>query len=264
MLNLNNLRTKSVAIHASRMINPKLAKVVVAYTGDVDCDFVQMELSRVLNGKGKPVEGSFRKASIEGIGNVAVGYIRANREVRMPSSMELKASYKVMSSNILMSNEDRSLWEVKRGKNATYLTRHGNDDLSELLDVCTASVHPMSTETHAVNASVKPEKYDLVAFVNNIGDLDYGFALASDSISTKVVAYSSKSAIVVPNSAIIESREFRIDPIIAKSIKNRVEATTQDGSTADMEEYYRELYSYNPEYMEEVIQAIREMAQSIA
>lgn len=264
MFNLDSIQTKSVAIHASSMVNPKLAKVVVAFTGDCDADFVQSELSKALNGQGAPVEGSFRFANIEGLGNVAVGFIRANREVRMPTSNEMRASYKVLSSNILMSNEDRSLWEVKKGKNATYLTRHSNDDLSELLDICTANVHPLSSETHAVNASVKPEKYDLVAFVNNIGDTDYGFALASNESNTKVVAYSTKSSMVIPNSAIIESREFKIDPLLAKTIKNKVEADTKDGSTADMESYYRELFAYDPQYMQEVIDIVRGMSKSIA
>lgn len=265
-LNLQGLPSRSVAIRASRMVTPKVAKVIISYSGKVTPDYIASEISKSLNGLGSVVESSFHPIEVDGYTstNLAVGYVRTNREVRMPTKQEMQASYKVLSSNILMSNEDRSLWEVKKGKNTTYLARHGTDDLSGLLDLCTAKVSVMSSETHALQASVMPQKYDVITFVNEMGDCDFGFVLAANDVQTKVVAYSTKSARVIPNASVMTSCECKIDPLLAKAVKRRVMANTQDGSTADMEAYYRELFSYDPQYMQEFLDAVKEMTKSIA
>lgn len=262
-LNLGN-NARSVSVVASRMVSPRVAKVVVSYAGNVDCDFVQQEIARMFNGQASVVESSFRPMNCDGYAKMASCFIRANREIRMPSQKELKASYRVLSSNVLMSNEDRTLWEVKKGANTTYLTRHSNDDLSHLLDLVTANSHPRSSVTTALSASVVPEKYDLVAFVNALGDLDVGFVMASNSESTKVVSYASKKAVIVSNASIVDSRECKIDPQLVKAVKRKVEADTKDGSISDMETYYKALYSYDTQYMQEVLDAVRDLGNTLA
>lgn len=264
-LDVRGLPSRAVSIRASHMINDRVAKVLIAYYGKCSPEFIEAQIAQQLNGLGSVVEGSFKEVSAEGVsGRTAVGYVRVNREVRMPTEHELRASYRVLSSNILMSNEDRTLWEVKKGKNATYLARHGTEDLSELLELCTAKVNVNSSERAALNASVRPEQYDFVSFVNECGDRDYGFVLASSNKKTKVVSYNMKAAVVVPNDAVLSSVSCTIDPILAKTIKRKVEADTKDGSVADMEDYYRTLFAYDPEYMQEIIDDVKELEKSIA
>ena len=264
-LDVRGLPSRAVSIRASRMINDRVAKVLVSYYGKCTPEFIQAQVTQSLNGLGSVVEGSFHDVTAEGIsGRAAVGYVRVNREVRMPTQAELRASYRVLSSNILMSNEDRTLWEVKKGKNATYLARHGNEDLSELLDLCTAKVNVNSSERAALNASIRPEQYDFASFVNECGDRDYGFVLAASSKNCKIVSYNMKAAVVVPNDAVLSSVSCTIDPILAKTIKRKVEADTKDGSVADMEDYYRTLFAYDPEYMQEIIDDVKELEKSIA
>nr|DAH48050.1 MAG TPA: hypothetical protein [Caudoviricetes sp.] len=264
-LDVRGLSSRAVSIRASRMVNDRVAKVLIAYYGKCTPEFIENQIAQQLNGLGAVVEGSFKEVAAEGVsGRVAVGYVRVNREVRMPTQAELRASYRVLSSNILMSNDDRTLWEVKKGKNATYLARHGNEDLSELLELCTAKVTPNSSERAALNASVRPEQYDFVSFVNECGDRDYGFVLASSDKKTKVVSYNMKTAVVVPNDAVLSSVQCTIDPILAKAVKRKVEADTKDGSVADMEDYYRTLFSYDPDYMQEFIDDVKALEKSIA
>ena len=262
---VRGLASRAVSIRASRMINDRVAKVLIGYYGKCTPEFIESEVAHQLNGLGSIVEGSFKKVAPEGVsGNCAVGYVRVNREVRMPTDKELRASYRVLSSNILMSNEDRTLWEVKKGKNATYLARHGNEDLSELLELCTANVNVNSSERATLNASVRPEQYDFVSFVNESGDRDYGFVLAASNKKTKIVSYNMKAAVVVPNEAVLSSVPCTIDPILAKAVKRKVEADTKDGSVADMEDYYRTLFAYDPEYMQEIIDDVKALEKSIA
>lgn len=263
-LNLKDLDSSGVAIIASSMVNDKLAKVIISYSGKVDRNIIARQVSNQLKGLGSIVESSFRPLEVDGLGKMAVGYVRANREVRMPTDSEIKANYRVLSSNILRSNEDRSLWEIKKGKNTTYLARHGNDDLSELVGLCTASAHPTSCVTLAVQASVKPENYDFVSFVNEFGEMDYGFVVSANTKQSKVVAYSNRDVKVVDNSAVVDAMEIKIDPLTAKAVKQRVMADTKDGSTADMVDYYRELFSYDEEYMDKFIDDVKQMSKEIA
>lgn len=263
-LNIKNLASSGVAIIASSMVNDRLAKVVISYNGKVTASDIAKAVSTQLKGLGSVVESSFRDLHVDGLGKMAVGYIKANREVRMPTDAEIKANYKVLSSNILRSNEDRTLWEVKKGKNTTYLARHGNDDLSELVNLCTANARPTSCVTLAVQASVKPENYDFVSFVNEFGEMDYGFVVSANAQKSKVVAYSNRDVKTVDNTAVVDAFEVKIDPLTAKAVKRKVLADTKDGSTADMVDYYRELFSYDEDYMNEFLDDIKQMSKEIA
>lgn len=250
---------KSASIVAYKQVSPTLFKVAVTHTKNADSKFIASAVSKSLKNSAMLVEGSLHKANIPGVSNVSIGYIKANREVRLPTELELKSSYKILSSNILMSKDDSTLWELKKNKNTTYLAKKGHDDLSELVNMVTASAHPVSGITSVVQASVIPEKYDFITFINSSGDIDHGFVLASNSEKTKVVAYNTLSATVVSNNAVLDSHECKIDPLLAKTVKRKLEADTKDGSLNDMETYYRELYQYSPEYINEIIRQIDEM-----
>ena len=45
-----------------------------------------------------------------------------------------------------------------------------------------------------------------------------------------------------------------------KKIRKKLIAETTDEAKATMEDYYRELYGYDPNYMNEVIKSIEEMS----
>ena len=264
MIDLKNINTRSVSIVASRMVSDKLAKVMISCAGNCTPDFIAAEVSKELGGMGSVVESSFKRADVEGRNNLAVGFVRVNREVRVPTTNELKANYRKLSDNVMMSLADSTLWDVKKNGEAKYLTRRGQEDLSELLDLCTAKCAVNSTERMALAASVRPEKYDFISFVNALGDTDYGFVLASNEAKTKVVSYARKASMVIPTSAVIFSVECAIDPVLAKTVRRKLEADTKDGSLSDMEQYYKTLFSFDEKYMQDFIDEIKQLERTIA
>ena len=264
-LNLKGVSTDSVSIVAARTITPNLSRVIISCVGQVTPEKIKLAIAKQLNGFGSIVESSFRRLDLPEVGKyLAVGYVRANREVRIPTESEIKANYRVLSSNILMSNEDRSLWEVKKGKATTYLARHGNEDLSELVSLATANSHPVSSVTAAVTASVQPQKFEFVTFVNEFSDVDHGFVLSANSKNVKLVAMSNRNTVVTPVATIINAHQVKIDPLMAKAVKKQVEANTQDGSWADAEDYYKELFAYDPAYMQEFLDDIKQTENAVA
>ena len=96
----------TVAITDYTMVSPSLARVIISYTGSPDKSFINNTLVKKFKGLAAPVEASFRSLD----NNSAVGYVHLNREVRATNEKQIRASYKVLSKNILMSNEDDSLW----------------------------------------------------------------------------------------------------------------------------------------------------------
>ena len=264
-LNLKGVTTDSVSIVAARNITPTLSRVIISCTGNMTPEKIKFAIAKQLSGLGSIVESSFRKLELPEVGrHIAVGYVRANREVRMPTENEIKANYRVLSSNILMSNEDRTLWEVKKGKATTYLARHGSEDLSELVSLATANSHPVSSVTAAVNASVQAQKFDFVTFVNEFGDVDHGFVLNATAKNVKIVAMSSRNTVVAPSATIINAHQVKIDPLLAKAVKKQVEADTKDKSWADAEDYYKELFKYDPDYMNEFLDDIKQAEKAVA
>ena len=68
----------------------------------------------------------------------------------------------------------------------------------------------------------------------------------------------------IDNKAIVDAFEVKLDPLTAKAVKRKVLADTKDGSTADMVDYYRELFAYDEDYMNEFLDDIKQMSKEIA
>jgi hypothetical protein len=103
--------TKTVSITDYDMLSPTLARVVIAYTGRQTKESIRATILEKTDNLAAPVENSFRIVKANSVGGIAVGYLRANKEVRVIDEKEIRAGYRVMSSNIMMDNSDRSLWE---------------------------------------------------------------------------------------------------------------------------------------------------------
>src|SRR5271167_4097532 len=168
------ISTQTVAITDFKMKSETLAKVLVSFTGNQTKEELRASLLQKFDGLAAPVEDSFRIVKA----GVAVGFIRANKEIRVVSDKELRASYKVMSSNIMMDDADKSLWEIREGKAGKFLARHGHEDLSELVN---ASVHRRSDIPALRSLQIaKAASGEFVSFVSKSGDMDHGFVVASN------------------------------------------------------------------------------------
>lgn len=256
-LNTRGLSAVTASITDYEMLGPKLARVIVAFTGKQTADDLTETLAKQMRYMASPVEKSFRMLKA----GVAIGYVRANQELRPTDEQEVRAKFKTMANNILMSNEDRTLWEVRNGAGGMFLARQGQEDLSELVNASVNRRQDVPKIHQVVSASVAQPR-EFVAFASQSGDMDYGFCVqaSKDGQRLKVVSYNSgqpetimskQVASVLPRSALSIPREAH----------QRITAAGIDrNANGNQIEYYTRLFSYAPAYLQEVIRAVEDMA----
>lgn len=252
---VKGIQTDTVSVADYSMVGDKVARVIISFTGEPTKRKITEALVRKFNGLAAPVEGSFRLLNA----STAVGYVKANKEVRVADEKQIKASYKVVSNNILVSTEDESLWEVKKGGDSLYLARHGQEDLADIVQ----SVLATNTSTPHFNmvASVLPTQNEVAAYVTENGDLDYGFVTKVGSKRAAIVSHVTKKPVLVPADRIVASYEVEVDAKVDKQIrKNLLVAEAKEDAKATMEDYYKQLYSYDKEYMDRVIEQINQLS----
>lgn len=240
---------QTVAITDFRLVNAKLAQVVISFTGRQNKESLRASLEDKMQKLATPVEDSFRIVKA----GVAVGFVRANTEVRVVDEKEIRASYRVMSSNIMRDNSDKSLWEVKDGKAGKYLARYGNEDLSELIN---ASVHrrpdiPRLSQITMTKAGVG----EFASFVTPAGDLEHGFVALSNSSKARIVSAKTKLAITVTNDQIVSLAQVTI-PKEHKKAMALAKISQADKTQAI--EYWKRLYFYDPAYLQDVIDQVND------
>lgn len=226
--------------------SPTLAKVIISYTGDIDADFIKSELAKKMDYLAVPVKASFKRIR----DGVAVGFVRANKAVRAVSKDEVQAKYRVMSNNILMDNTDRTLWEVKDGANGKYLARHGQEDLTALV---TAAVHRRPDAPRLDQLTIaRAAPSELVAFVDDQGDVDHGFALATNDEKVRVLSFARRIPVTVDYGAVVS-----IYPVaVPRQLHNQVVASLTADQKKQAKDYYQRLYGYSPEYVQMLMDEI--------
>ncbi|QDH83590.1 hypothetical protein [Achromobacter phage Motura] len=239
------------------METPTLAKVIVTTTGNPTKSQIHASICEQLQYLGAPVENSFRKVKQ----GVYAGFVRANREVRVIEKQELTAKYRLLSSaaNIVMDKADESLWEVKSGSGGSYLARHGNENLSELIDNrVEASAEFGRGYTPKVNQLTigQGRRGEVAAFVTPSGDMDYGFIIRTAPDKCKVVSHTTKTEVVVPNRMVAGFYPVEIPREVHHKIMASfpVKASTK-ASEAD---YWKRAFAYAPEYADEIVDFIAE------
>jgi hypothetical protein len=248
---MEHLNTVAITDYAIDEQTPTLAKVMISFTGKFNKESIRAALREQLDNRAAPVEDSFREVKA----GVAVGFLRANKELRVLDQKELRASYRAMgSSNIMMSEVDNSLWEVKQGKGGTYLARHGNEDLSELVN---ANVDRRRTEVPGIRhlSMAKAAAGEFAAFVTKSGDMDYGFVVASNAEKIKVVSHTSQVATVVGYEMVTSISRV---PVPKSFVQKMATAGISRADKQQAIEYWNQLYSYNPAYLKDVVDQVNE------
>lgn len=242
------INLKNVAITDYRIINPNLAKVIISTSVDLhemDRDDMVRQLVAQCQSQAAPIEGSFRKLTA----TTAVGFMRLNPEIVAYNEKEVSASYRVVASNMLMDKKDESLWEVKTGAAGKYLCRHGNEDLSELVEAARITRFS-SPKISSISISAAKTR-QVVAFVDpKTSELDYGLCVRSSADNTKcqVVARSTQAATTVPYENVVGIYSI---PYGGTKAQRPVNA-----SAASAIEYYKQLYFYDSAYLDEIIRDI--------
>jgi len=239
--------TETVAITDYRLMTPSLAKVIVSFTGNIDRRFLHEKLTEMFDGCAQPVRASFKQIQ-EG---VAVGFIKANRAIRMVDEKQLKA-YRLMGSNIMMDESDKSLWEVKTGASGKYLARHGQEDLQALVQASKITRTDIPRIAHLTIA--RATAAELMSFVDDEGDVDHGFAYQTSESQVRVVSFARKMPMTVDYDAVVG-----IVPMdVPAHVRAQVIASMTPEEKKQANAYWTRLYSYAPDYMRETIKQVNE------
>lgn len=252
-INASGIPTSTVSITDFKIVAKKLAKVIVAFTSKPTREEVVEALTAKMQYLAAPVENSFRIIK----DNVAVGFVRASTEVRAIEDKEqLRANYKVMASNILMDNADKTLWEVKEGASGKFLARHGHEDLSELVGAAINHRQDVPKIRQLAQASVAPREF--VAFASASGDMDYGFCIKAHTKEGVVCVVSATTGQAVNIPADVVASVIPVGGVkIPLSAHQRITAAGIDRNAVGQEkDYYTRLYSYAPDYLAEVIRQV--------
>lgn len=243
---------ETLAITDFQKIRAGLARVVISFTGAQDKESIRAALNEKLGNMGTAVEDSFRPIRA----GVAVGFVRANTEIRVvDSDQELRASYRVLSSNIMMDNKDKTMWQVKEGAGGKYLARHDQEDLSELLQ---ASVHRRTDIPRLAQIQISAAAArEFVSYVNDAGDLDHGFVVATNRERglLKVMSVAQAAPVVVANRMVTSIDQV---PVPKSHNQRMLKAGISSADKKQANEYWKQLYFYDQNYLDDVIRQVNE------
>lgn len=243
------------------MVSTGLAKVTCSVSPGASREEIAASVNKALQGAGNVVPGSFRVLS----GNTAVGFVAASREVRpIEKIAEIAKNYRVLSSNMYLDNDDKSLWELKEGASGKYLARNGVDNLESLIQASrvspTGSIPRLS---RVAQASV--ERHEFVAFVKQTNwttDVAYGFCVKANANGTMTVA-TEDGLETVSNDTVVGS-------YVTEGKKPKaVNSSVFDQPIKDMKDYYRLAYGgqdggkgdqAQQDYVDAIIEQIDQMA----
>lgn len=240
--------TNTISITDYQMVNKRLARVVVAFTGNMQKEEVRDRIAERFDNLATVVPNSFQLVKA----NVAVGFLRANKEVRVVTEKEVRASYRTLASNIMMDNRDRSLWEVKEGDGGKYLARHGHEDLSELVSAKVHHRQDIPKVHHIATAAAVAGEF--ATFVSKTGEVEHGFVLQANATHAKVLPISTRVPEVVANVQITQLSRVPVRKSVhAQIVKAGIISAEEK---AKSKEYYEKLYGYDADYLAQVINEI--------
>jgi len=237
----------TIAITDYELQSPTLARVIVSYTGHMTREQIRANLLEHFDNQAAPVENSFHIIKSHNNGGAAVGFVRANKEVRVVDDKEIRAGYRMMASNIMMDNADRSLWEVREGRGGKFLARHGQEDLSELVEAKLQRRQDIPALRHIAMASAV--KGEFASYVSKTGDVDHGFVLAANAEKIQVLSSTTQ----VPE-IVVMAKVTRLDrvPVPKEFHKQMLKANISPEDKAQAKEYWTKLYSYDPDFLADV------------
>lgn len=265
-LNLNSMLKgmRPVVISEYKLVNSRVAQVIVSTTERTDSHSLRAAVQERLGDAVSVIAGSFRWLDVDKTS--AHGFVaRVNPCIMLEGKSPVESGFRLVASNMYLSEADQSTWELKSGAAGQYMVRHGEDDLSELLEASRAGA-VSGAPRMATIAAATAQPTEFVAFVNSMGvatpSMDYGFCVGVEGDKYRLVCSSYDNPIAVRSNEIVSVHTLNskeLASLYAKgSAKNKVSAQAYDkeGSIA----YYKKLYSYAPDYLNLVLKEIEEMA----
>jgi hypothetical protein len=227
----------------TRLASGKVFRVVVSCVAG-EKDRMAHAISEALKHEASVVPGSFRKLPQE---NAHVGYIVPNNKVRDYNQKTL-SSMQVLCSNMLMDNNDESIWTVKSSGDTKYLCRQSEEDLSELIQI--AKVRSTQIPScSAVLANVGTTVLEYAAFVDpHKNTVRFGFITAANERDVSILARDSGRVVTLDKQLVIESAD----------LSNEFEEVAY--SNQELTDYYRQVYGFDPDYFNDLDDVINQRA----
>lgn len=254
-----------VAINEYRLVNSRVAQVVVSSMFTSSSRDLQASLQERLPQSAQPIVGSFRWLNREK--TIAHGFVaRVNPCVMLSGKDPAAEGFRLVASNMYLSDADQATWELKPGVAGSYMVRQGEDELADLLQASCSTTR--SAPRLATIAAATPRPTEFVSFVNSLGNanpsVDYGFCSASaeDGSVLKLVTSALDTELTVRANEVISVHQLDNKEVAslyrAGAQRNQVASASYDkeGSVA----YYKKLYGYAPDYLNLVIKEINEQA----
>jgi len=255
---LARVNTFSVNLQDYELLTPTVARVMITYSGTAPIkEEVRASLSKLFGQQAAPIENSFRSLERTGGSKCLAGFIRYQSDVHEydETASSNQGRYKQMASNLLMDNEDKSMWEVKAGSTGKYLVRHGEEDLSELVHL--AHARKSGAPTLAQLASVPAESREFVAYVDlKHEEVMHGYVVAkADDAKMTVVAFEGDGEVEeISTAQLVEVAAFD-NGEDEKAMGTKL-AVTAAGDRQAMIDYYKKAYSYSQDYINQIIDII--------
>lgn len=261
MKHLSPFSVSAATINEYRMVTPTLAKVTCTIVKSAGRDAVLSSITSALKHAGTPVASSFRKLD----DTTVIGFVASSRETRPVESLaSLAKDFRVLSSNMYLDNNDKTLWEMKEGASGKYLARNGVDNLESLVQASRVSPTGSTPRLNRVTMAAV-ERHDLVAFVSQgswTTDVDYGFCLATNANGDAIVVTEDGRKTVKSEFIIAAYQDDNLKP------RSRVKASQYNEPINTMKDYYKLAYggpdggpgdAAQQEYVEKIINQLSEM-----
>lgn len=225
-----------------------LFKVVVTFSKPADKQDLYRAVAAATNNRVAPVEASFRH--IPGT-SAYVGFVAHNSEVREYETASVE-KMKVMASNLLMDEQDHSLWEVRSNGDAKFLTRHAEDDLSSLVSLASVRVDNRQFGVPVLSSLgvAAPVVNEAMVYVNpKTACVSHAIIIAEcEDGEIEAIDMDSLERVKVDPELVVEMASFNADEVMAEF----PEVAAPDGYTAPtMEAYYKQVFGYDAAYWAE-------------
>lgn len=249
----------TTAITDSTKISSTVARIVVQSSSTASAQnksALLASINNLLGGEAHAVEGSFRNIPTKGLPSM-VGFIAVNKQIR---TLAEAANMRVIASNMLMDDADKSLWQVsEQADGSKVIVRDAVDNLASLVETA-STYNSQAPKLHTLATFVNTG--DFVSFVDPVtGSLNHGYVLATDisllpSLDStveptdngiSVLTEDAPEPLTIPLDTVIESVDLQ-----GEDAQQEVAAPVKWDNKAALREYYKTLYSYAPEYYSEL------------
>ena len=196
-----------------------------------------------------PVLGSFRVVADAKV-PCLTGFVSTASPVLSEDEGKEKG-LKPVTAAIMLDPSDQSLWDVRKSEAGTFFVRAGEDDINTVL--ASSRVRNPAAPALVQTAGLSQPR-EFVRYVRTDGSLGHGFVVASLNEDVEVMPEEEDNTVVVPEDSIIEAAFLHGEDMqVAADLGID---TTNMGGNERLKDYYKQLYTYAPAYVDQLIKQI--------